>query len=306
MSNDAELKSMSQDRDGVLLAHVEAGPQIVADPPLLFIHGWIGDHRAMLPQILHFAKTRRVVAIHLRGHGDSDSPVQEYTIAGFADDIAWQCEKLGLNKPVVVGHSLGGAIALELAGRHPDLPSGVVIIDSILFPPPSFMEFAQQTVEAVSGPDYLAVARAQAAEIYLDHVDIDDPDRKQRLLGQIFEAHAKAPQHVAVSTFRNLLTGYDSWPAAKACKAPVLYVDAGVPMVEAGRDLERFRTACPQLVVARTFGAGHFAPLEVPDQINAMIERFIAVGIDRAGLGEITEPGVQPQQRRAATRSQRQ
>jgi pimeloyl-ACP methyl ester carboxylesterase len=306
MSNDAELKSMSQDRDGVLLAHVEAGPQIAVDPPLLLIHGWIGDHRAMLPQILHFAKTRRVVAIHLRGHGDSDSPVQDYTIAGFADDIAWQCEQLGLNKPVVVGHSLGGAIALELAGRHPDLPSGVVIIDSILFPPPSFMEFAQQTVEAVSGPDYLAVARAQAVEIYLDHVDIDDPDRKQRLLGQIFEAHAKAPQHVAVSTFRNLLTGYDSWSAAKACKAPVLYVDAGVPMVEAGRDLERFRTACPQLVVARTFGAGHFAPLEVPDQVNAMIERFIAVGIDRAGLAEITEPGVQPQQRRAAARSRRQ
>ena len=61
----------------------------------------------------------------------------------------------------------------------------------------------------------------------------------------------------------------------------VAYLDAGVPMIEKGRDLERFRAACPQLVVAKTFGAGHFSPLEVPDQINAMIARFIAVGIDR-------------------------
>jgi pimeloyl-ACP methyl ester carboxylesterase len=281
MSIDAELKVVLLDRDGVRLAHVEAGPNVPASPPLVFIHGWIGDHKALLPQIHHFAKTRRVVATHLRGHGDSDAPEQDYTMAGFADDIAWQCRQLELEKPVIVGHSLGGAVALEFAGRHPDLPSGIVIIDSIVFPPPGFMEAAQQMAAEFKGPDYLAAARAQAVELYLDHVDIDDPKRKERLLSQIYEAHPKTPQHAAVSTFVNLLNGYDSLPAAKACKVPVAYLDAGVPMIEKGRDLDRFRAACPQLIVAKTFGAGHFSPLEVPDQINAMIARFIAVGIDR-------------------------
>jgi pimeloyl-ACP methyl ester carboxylesterase len=281
MAVDAELKLAFLDRDGVRLAHLEAGPDAPANPPLVFIHGWIGDHTAQLPQIGHFAKIRRVVAIHLRGHGDSDSPEQEYTMAGFADDIAWQCRKLGLQKPLVVGHSLGGAIALELAGRHPDLPSGIVMIDSVVFPPAAFMEPARQMAETFKGPDFLAAARAQASELYLDHVDSDDPTRKERLLRPVYAAHLKTPQHVAVSTFVNLLNGYDALPAAEACRVPVAYLSAGVPMIERASDLERFRAACPQLVVAKTLGAGHFSPLEVPDQINAMISRFIAVGIAR-------------------------
>jgi hypothetical protein len=50
-------------------------------------------------------------------------------------------------------------------------------------------------------------------------------------------------------------------------------------MIEQACDLEQFKAACPQLLIAKTLGAGHFSPLEVPDQINAMIERFLAVGI---------------------------
>jgi hypothetical protein len=53
-----------------------------------------GDHTAQLPQITHFAQTRRVVAIHLRGHEDSDSPEQDYTMAGFADESPGNADSL--------------------------------------------------------------------------------------------------------------------------------------------------------------------------------------------------------------------
>jgi pimeloyl-ACP methyl ester carboxylesterase len=281
MSADTELKAASLNRDGVRLAYLEAGPDAPASPPVVFVHGWMGDHHALLPQVLHFAGTRRVVALHLRGHGDSDAPVQDYTVEGFADDVAWQCRQLGLHKPLIVGHSLGGAVTLEVAGRHPELPSGIVMIDSIMLPPPEFVEVGRQLAAQLDQTDYRAVARAQADEIYLDHVDIDDPDRKQRLLEVICRAHLSTPQHAAVSAIVNVLKGYDSLPAAKACTVPALYLDAGVPLIEQGRDLKLFKEVCPQLVVAKTYGAGHFSPLEVPDQVNAMIARFIAVGIDR-------------------------
>jgi pimeloyl-ACP methyl ester carboxylesterase len=281
MADTTELKLFGLVRDNVALAHLEAGPDVPAAPPLVFIHGWMGDHRALLPQITHFARTRRVVAINLRGHGDSDAPQQDYTIDGFADDIAWQCNQLGLNRPLIVGHSLGGMIALELAGRFPDLPSGVIMIDTIIFPPPEAIEPARQIAEQISGPDYLGAARNSALDLFMDYVDPADPTRKDRLLEQICAAHPKTPQHVAVSAFLALLSAYDAAPAAQACTAPVAYLSAAVPLIEMARDLDRLRFLCPQLIVAKTLGAGHFSPLEVPDQINAMIARFLAVGLAR-------------------------
>lgn len=63
MDVDIELRPGVLERDGVRLAYVEAGPDAPADPPMVFIHGLIGDHRALLPQIEHFAWRRRVVAV---------------------------------------------------------------------------------------------------------------------------------------------------------------------------------------------------------------------------------------------------
>ena len=155
------------------------------------------------------------------------------------------------------------------------------MIDSVVFSPPGFTQAARQMLAEFAGAGYLAAARTHAIWLYLNHVDIDDPQRKERLLAPIHEANLKIPQHAAISAFTNFLDGYDVVFAARACKAPMLYIDAGVPMIEKGRDLARLRAACPQLMVAKTYGSGHFSPLEVPDQINAMIARFIAVGIGR-------------------------
>ncbi len=113
MINNLRLKPVLLTRDGVRLAHFEEAPSAPNSPSLLLINGWAGDHGVFMPQINHFADRRRVVAINLRGHGASDAPQQEYTPPGFADDIAWQCGQLGLQKPVVIGHSMGGAVALE-------------------------------------------------------------------------------------------------------------------------------------------------------------------------------------------------
>ena len=107
-------------RDGVALFYEEAG---VGEPPMLLVHGLGCCHTHLTPQLEHFSDDHRVVAVDLRGHGQSDAPHQEYTIEGFADDLAWVCARLGLENPVVVGHSLGGEICLALAASYPDLPA---------------------------------------------------------------------------------------------------------------------------------------------------------------------------------------
>ncbi len=89
------------------------------------------------------------------------------------------------------------------------------------------------------------------------------------------------PRHVAISAWENGFFGWDTAVAATACGAPFLYIDAGTPNV----DLDRLAALCPTLLVGRTVGAGHFHQLEVPDQVNAMIDRFVAVALPRGAGG---------------------
>jgi pimeloyl-ACP methyl ester carboxylesterase len=271
-------------RDGVRLAHVEAEPKDPQGPPLVLINGWTGDHGIFTPQISHFGKTRRVVAINLRGHGASDAPEQEYTIEGFANDIAWQCSQLGLQKPVVIGHSLGGAVALELCGRYPELASGMVMIDSIVMSPPSLRDSPelQLLLDGIGGQNYRTVSRANAWEI---GCHFDDPARRKMIYDTyILPPCDKIPQHAAFSVIKNFALNFDPVPAAEACKIPMAYISADVPQINMTRDLDRLKTICPQMVFGQTLLAGHFNTIEVADQVNAMLERFLAVGLRRTGV----------------------
>jgi hypothetical protein len=80
------------------------------------------------------------------------------------------------------------------------------------------------------------------------------------------------PRHVIASAWEQLRK-VDGASAARACQVPVLYVNASTWRPE----LELFKALCPQLMLGQTVGTGHFNMLEVPDQVNAMIERFLAL-----------------------------
>jgi len=252
--------------DGVKLAYTQAGS---GTPPLVFLHGWAGDHTIFTPQFDHFSQTHRTIAVDLAGHGQSDKPNKSYTVASFAQDIAWLCFKLGVTKPVIVGHSMGGNIALEIAARYPELPAAIILLDSVVFPLPGLKESALLPVEAaLRGPAYREAIRQGIAGLFMP---TDDQACKARLI----ESAAATPQHVALSAFQNHLINYDASEFAAACRIPVGYIAATNPMA----DLARFRSLCPQLVTSQVMQAGHFASLLAPDQVNAMIERFLAFNI---------------------------
>ena len=96
-------------RDGVALAYEEAGR---GDPPLLLVHCWAGDHTTLAPQAGHFRRAHRVVAVDLRGHGQSDRPHQDYTVAGFADEVApgAMLARTLLDEPVVFFRDGAGTV----------------------------------------------------------------------------------------------------------------------------------------------------------------------------------------------------
>jgi pimeloyl-ACP methyl ester carboxylesterase len=220
----------------------------------------------MAPQIEHFSATHRVIAPDLSGHGRSDKSPTSYTIEGFADEIAWLSGHLGLARPLVVGHSMGGSIGLELAVRHPGVPAAIVILDSTVIPPPERRARMEALAPAFAGPAYKDAMRETLEAGFFS--PWDDPARKARVV----EAMTAVPQHVIAGAWQGLLK-WDGAAATAACKVPALYVAASTSRT----DLTRMRELCPPLVTAQVAGAGHFAQLEVPEQINAMLDRFFQI-----------------------------
>jgi pimeloyl-ACP methyl ester carboxylesterase len=254
-------------RDGVALYHEEAGS---GEPSLVFVHGWCCDHTYFAPQLEHFRRTHRVVAVDLRGHGRSDKPRQSYTMEAFADDLAWMCGQLGVEKPVLIGHSMGGIVAFDLACRYPTLPSAIVMLDAAVVLPAGARAAAPHLIEELRGPNYREVQRRYVASSLF--ISTDDRRRKERILDEM----SSAPQHMMVSAMEGL-RDYDAAAVAEGCAVPALYIAADEPQPRA--DMPRFHELVPQLMYGKTVGSGHFCQLEVPEQLNPMIERFLAVAV---------------------------
>jgi pimeloyl-ACP methyl ester carboxylesterase len=249
---------------GLKLYYERAGG---GEPELLFVPGWCCDHTAFQPQFEHFSQTHAVTSLDLRGVGKSDGPDHGYSIAELADDVAAFCAAVGIGKPVVVGHSLGGMIAVDLGARYPSLPSALVLVDPgpIDYLPETvefFTEFAEQ-LEAPGGED---VRRAYVHDMGA---------RDEELARWIVDHMCTPEQQIAAAVIRGVAEWNGREPLA-ACEVPALLIRAEI---RAESDMLRLREIKPDLEVGITIGAGHFHQIEVPDQVNAMIERFLAVSL---------------------------
>jgi len=255
-------------RDGVALAY-ETRDQ--GAPPILLVHGWTCDHTYFAPQAEHFSRSHRVISVDLRGHGESDKPEQDYTMAGYADDIAWLCGQLATGKPVIIGHSMGGVIAFEVAARHPDVPYAVVAVDSPICPPDAVREAIQPVIDGVKTPHFRQVSQDFVANALF--ISTDDEALKARVV----EGMSSAPQHVMASAIYEIFA-MDTEKSTAGVKVPALLLNAegpGWPLA----GVQRIRELCPQVMVGQTVGAGHFHQLVVPDQVNSMIDRFLAISV---------------------------
>ena len=107
---------------------VPDGPRMTERPSLLVLHGGPGfDHSLMRPYFDRFADTHQVIFIDHRGNGRSGGARDTWRLAQWGDDIAVFCDTLGIVKPVVLGLSFGGMVAMSYGIRHPHHPSRLVL-----------------------------------------------------------------------------------------------------------------------------------------------------------------------------------
>jgi len=245
-------------------------------PPLVLVHGWVSrrSHLAALARAL--APSYRVVSVDLPGHGDSpplgeEEALERLAIPALADAVAGLCDELGLRSAVLVGHSSGGAVVVELAARRPDLAAAVVALDGVILFKPEIEAGTAGLTAALRTPAWREALRGYLEGSYLP---TDDP----ALLRAELDELDRSEQHVVAA----LPERFGDWDAEAALRAvgaagtPMLYVDVS-DMVR----LDRMTELVPQLQVARAAGVGHMQLIGRPDQAVPMVEGFLAATTGR-------------------------
>jgi pimeloyl-ACP methyl ester carboxylesterase len=245
-------------------------------PDLLLVHGLTDSSGGWAQAVAHWAGTYRVTTLDLRGHGDSPrfTPDQLDGHPGelMVEDVLAVVSRL--SRPVLVGHSLGGAVALAVGARHPELVRALVLED----PAPRSPEEAQQLPER--GRQYLGeLAPSRAAA---DDAALLDLRREQ---------HPGWPEEELLPTGRaeqqvqdDYLARGDwkptaAWPdLLRGLGVPVLLVTGDkldevvvAPETEAG-----MREVHPALEVRRLEGAGHCVRRDRQDVFYAVVDGWLA------------------------------
>jgi pimeloyl-ACP methyl ester carboxylesterase len=229
----------------------------------MFIHGWTCNLSHWRYQVPEFSRDHRVLALDLRGHGESDKPDQDYTVSGFADDVRWLAAHLGLDRPVVIGHSMGGMIAAELARTHPEVARAVVLIDSPIVPlGPGLRPVADSLIAGLQGPGYKQVAEGFLRQFMFN--EVSDSELRE----EIVESSVKTPQrvmHTALSsTFEASVTLAGSLPV------PSLFIRAATQYAS----VDQICQYIPGMEVTE-IDCAHFVQLFSPVETNQALRRFV-------------------------------
>jgi pimeloyl-ACP methyl ester carboxylesterase len=249
--------------DGVRLAYETAGS---GSPPMVFVHGWSCDRSHFAPLLRHFAATHQVLALDLRGHGDSGRPEPvpgSYDIGVLADDVLAVAEAAGLREPLLVGHSLGALIGLDCAAR-PGALGALLMIDPAPITNEKVKEFFRESFGVVSADSDGSWRTDFVRGMFLP----GDQARRADILREM----PATPAAIAAAVMR-AMGEFDGAAALGEISVPVLSIGSAAP-TNASKDL---RSRCRSITIGQTVGAGHFIQLEVPEQVIPMIERFLAV-----------------------------
>lgn len=240
--------------------------------PLLLLHGFCGSSGYWNRIVPTLAASRRVIVPDLRGHGRSEAPDEPvYAMEDFADDIAALIRTLGLTKPVVLGHSLGGYITLALAERHPELLGGFGLVHSTARP---------DTEEGRAGRDKgIATIRSEGIAAFVDGLvpKLFAPDHLASMPEAVEDARQigyRTSAAGAAATQEGMKRRPDRNRVLTETELPVLLVAGakdGIIPPEKVFSVER-----DSITRVKLEGAGHMGMLEAPDALAAAILDFVA------------------------------
>jgi pimeloyl-ACP methyl ester carboxylesterase len=259
--------------DGTKIAALLAGPADATET-IVFLHGLGGSQSTWASVLGHFAETYRVAAVDLPGHGASDKPSPastDYSISGIAAKLAEFLEKLELAPSILIGHSLGGATALQLALDRSKLVRALVLVDSAALG----LEINDELLDRIES----APSRDEARRL----LELFFEDRRFVLERGINDMHAArnaqgaddAVKAIAASAFTRRGQNLVLVDRLGELEVPLLVIWGELDRVIPSRHAVAALTALPTAWLEIMEGVGHVPQVEAAPAFAEIVNRWL-------------------------------
>jgi pimeloyl-ACP methyl ester carboxylesterase len=273
--------------DGRLFFDVE-GAKLVPDgakmrerPTLLLLHGGPGfDHAAFKPDLSPLAEVAQVVYLDHRSNGRSDrTPPERWTLANWADDVRAFCEALEIEKPIVMGNSFGGFVAMAYATRHPEHPGKLILCTTSA---KWRLSRVVDAFERLGGKEARVAAQTfwenPGRETAADYLRICFPLYNRNRRSDDSSRRSVMNMEVLLDFPRREQGKFDFLPDLKRIKCPTLVLGGEDDPITPIQDAEDIAAALPpELVRFERFAAtGHGIVRDSPERFIAVLKDFVA------------------------------
>jgi len=237
--------------------------------PVVLIHGLGSSKRDWFAQVPHLSTRYRVITLDLRGHGASDKPDEPYSIEQFARDVAIVLRKLDATPAHVIGLSMGGMVAQELAAGSPDLVRSLVVVNSASDVRLKTLHDVWFYVSRRFAVRLLGMRRV--GEIIAERLFVH-PDQED-LRAEFVERWAENDEDAYVRSV-DAIMGWSVQDRLRRIDMPTLIVSSEhdyTPVAAKNLTVARM----PNAELAVVDGARHALPVERPDEFNALLDAFL-------------------------------
>jgi pimeloyl-ACP methyl ester carboxylesterase len=271
-----------RDLHGERVAYLDEGP--LSGEVLLLLHGMAGSSQTWRSVIGPLSRRYRVIAPDLLGHGDSAKPRSDYSLGAFAVLLRDLLDELGITRTTVVGHSLGGGIAMQFSYQHPDYAERLILIGSGGLGPDVGLTLrllsapGAELVMPVIAPRRV-LAAGERVRSWLRNVGVESPRGEE--IWRSYRTFADAPTREAfLRTLRSVVDYRGQAVSAlnrlsTKSDMPVMAIwgdrDAVIPVEHA----YAARQARPDIRLEVLPGVGHFPHVERPHEVAGLIEDFV-------------------------------
>ena len=257
-------------------------------PTMTILHGGPGfDHTYLRPWLDPVSEIAQLVYIDERGCGRSQRHTREYYQLGImADDIVLLCKALNIEHPLVLGQSFGGFVALSIAQRHPELPSGIVLFDTS----PAWtggydLDALEQLVGGERGKELREIAYREetgvATEAELKRFEQEimplywHQGAKSEYITEMY-SNPLINMDIAMYMMGTLSKEYDLRPHLSEIQMPTLVLQGRYDWVTPMAGAEEMARGIPNAQLHVFEHSGHMVFMEEPDELIAVLKEWIA------------------------------